>query len=75
MPASSASVARCTSTGFVSNDAADRRTARLSTSSTSTTVCGRRAASSGSVSIISRVIARWLSPSISLGKACGSIST
>ena len=47
MPASSASVARCTSTGLAPNEAADRRTAKLSTSSTSTTVCGRRAASSG----------------------------
>jgi len=60
---------------LVSNDAAERRTARLSTSSTRTTVCGRRAASSGIVSVMSRVMARWLSPSISLGNACGSIST
>ena len=50
MPSITASVARCTSTGLVSNEALVRRTAKLSTSSISTTVCGRRAASSGIVS-------------------------
>jgi hypothetical protein len=74
-PISTASVARCTSTGFVSNDAVLRRTANASTSSMSTTVCGRRAASSGRVSVNSLDTPRWLSPSMSLGNACGSIST
>ena len=73
-PASTASVARCTSTGFVSNDARPRRTAKLSTSSISTTTCGRAAASAGTTSRSSLVTFRWLSPSISLGRACGSIS-
>ena len=36
MPSSTASVARCTSTGLASNDAVERRTAKLSTSSIST---------------------------------------
>jgi len=52
-----------------------RRTASASISSTSTTVCGRRAAISGSVSLNSRSTARGPSPSMSLGKACGSTST
>ena len=38
--------------------AADRRTAKLSTSSTRTTVCGLRAASSGIVSVINCVMLR-----------------
>src|SRR5688500_11568201 len=75
IPSITASVARCTSTGLVSNEALVRRTAKLSTSSISTTVCGRRAASSGIVSCRSRMMLRWLSPSMSLGNACGLIST
>ena len=74
MPSSTASVARCTSTGLASNEAVERRTAKLSTSSISTTVNGRRAAISGTVSVSSRVTLRWLSPSMSLGNACGLIS-
>jgi hypothetical protein len=53
---------------------AERRTAKLSTSSMRTTVKGLRAAISGTVSVRSRVTLRWLSPSMSLGKACGLIS-
>ena len=73
-PASTASVARCTSTGFVSKEARLLRTAKLSTSSISTTRCGRSIASDGTTSRSSRTTLRWLSPSISLGRACGSIS-
>jgi len=58
IPASSASVARCTSTGLAPNEADDLRTAKLSTSSTRTIVCGRRAASSGIVSIINWLMLR-----------------
>jgi hypothetical protein len=42
IPRSTASVARCTSTGFASKDAAERLTAKLSTSSMSTTGTGPR---------------------------------
>ncbi len=75
IPRRTASVARWTSTGFASKDAVERRTAKLSTSSTSTTVKGRRAAISGTVSVRRRVTFRWLSPSMSLGNACGFTST
>ena len=55
---------------------AERRTAKLSTSSISATMTnGRRAAISGIVSVSSLVTLRWLSPSMSLGNACGLIST
>ena len=50
IPSMTASVARWTSTGLVSNEAVLRRTAKLSTSSINTTVKGRRAAISGIVS-------------------------
>ena len=56
--ANNASVARCTSTGLAPNDAVERRTAKLSTSSISTMVCGLRAAISGMVSVISVVMLR-----------------
>src|SRR5213594_4228242 len=51
MPARTASVARWTSTGFVSSDAPARLTARASTSSRSTIVGRPRAARSGRVRI------------------------
>ena len=41
----------------------------------STITNGRRFAISGMVSVSSRVTLRWLSPSMSLGNACGLIST
>jgi len=73
-PASTASVARCTSTGLVSKEARLRRTAKLSTSSITTTTCGRAPARDGTTSRSSRTTFRWLSPSISPGRACGSTS-
>src|SRR5207302_892000 len=75
MPASTASVARCTSTGFVSSEAPPRFTASDSTSSSSTTIGFPREARSGSVRSKSRATARWLSPRSWLGNACGLTST